>query len=119
MAAPSPPIDIKHPPRHASVSPQNQASNLTTALQQAGASGMDIGYGDRDDVRDGHRQDSLGVPGSLGVPRTSARPIAAGGGRRGSNTASSFMGGMSFGGVSMNSWVQDECVHLRWISDRT
>lgn len=63
---------------------------------------------DRDGV--GMRHDSLGVPGSLGVPRTAARPISTGGARRGSNTAGSFMGGMSFGGISMNSWVQDESV---------
>lgn len=114
MAAPSPPIDIKGPSRTTSTSPQNH-SNLTSALQQAATDGMDVSY-DRDATRStGLRHDSLGVPNSMGIPHPGARPISVGANRRGSNT--SFMGPMSFGGMSMNSWMQDEYVALIFTMD--
>ncbi|KAL9059691.1 MAG: hypothetical protein Q9162_000992 [Coniocarpon cinnabarinum] len=109
MAAPSPPIDIKPASRSTSASPQNQPSNFASAFQQAGVDGMDISYQGRDALNT-NRHDSLGVPdGSMGASRTAARPIGGAGARRASSIGS-FAGGMSFGGISMNSWMQDECV---------
>ena len=105
MAAPSPPIDIKIASRPNSASPHSRAAQFASALQQAGVDGMDIPYQDSRDAAPNTRQDSLGVP------RTAARPISTDGARRGSG-AGSFMGGMSFGGISMNSWMQDEYVAI-------
>jgi transcription factor SFP1 len=107
MAEGSAPIDIVHP-RQNSSSPR-QPSNLTSALQTSGArdavatAPMNIG-------RSGaaqSRKDSVSMSGL--TPHSGAVPIA--GGRtqpRRESMAGSMMNGMSWGGVSMNSWVRDE-----------
>lgn len=109
------PIEISR----SSSSPQNRSSNLTSALQQqqqqeqhnfqqTHGQGMHFGdAGDSSSRLPGSRQDSLG----FGLNTVSAaRPISMKE-RRESTAAGSFMGGMSWGGMSVGSWIQDEYVH--------
>ncbi|KAF1988513.1 hypothetical protein K402DRAFT_411464 [Aulographum hederae CBS 113979] len=103
------PIDITSPPRFNSSSPRNQASNLTFALQEAGAAGpqtsnIDINRGGNDGGRlsvGGARHESIsnGMGSYYG---TGARPISVKDRpRRESNTAGSFANKMSWGGLSL------------------
>jgi transcription factor SFP1 len=108
------PIDISTPPRYGSNSPRNQTSNLTSALQQAGATGLqpaaiDIANNSGDyRMGIGGRQDSIGNGGGS-YQGTGARPIInpQDRPRRESNTGS-FINGMSWGGASMGSFIRDE-----------
>jgi transcription factor SFP1 len=125
MAQAAAPIDIA--PQRQSASPQNQASNLTFALrQEANANGN----GNRDmsgtpsqhqntpndftaDVRPSvggrHGSISNGI-GSPFFAGTTTRPIMMKDkARRESNTMGSLTaGGMSWGGLSVGSWIRDE-----------
>jgi transcription factor SFP1 len=115
------PIDISLPPRMSSnsQSPRNQTSNLTFALQEAGATGQPIpeAYNGRPlappevgrlGVGNG-RQDSMSNIFGSSYYGTGAKPISVKDrNRRESNTAGSFMNGMSWGGISVGSWVRDE-----------
>lgn len=110
------PIDIATPQRFNSQSPRNQTSNLTFALQEAGATGLQssaINIGGRNG-NDGRlsvvgRQESFsnGLPssyygsGARQIPGRAERP-------RRESAAGSFSNGMSWGGVSVGSWVRDE-----------
>lgn len=111
MAPASPAIDIATPARFSSSSPRNQASNLTSALQQAGPSAMSQPMdankrnGQEQTKPSFGRQDSVGF--GFGASQTGARPILTGKNRRESTTGS-FVGGMSWGGISVGSWLQDE-----------
>jgi transcription factor SFP1 len=122
MAQAASPIDIT-PPRFNSASPQNQTSNLTFALREANANAngsRDLGTtpnqqhaagGDflesRPSIGGRHGSISNGLGGSF--YGNGARPIAMKDiGRRESNTMGSFAGGMSWGGVSVGSWIRDE-----------
>jgi transcription factor SFP1 len=121
MAQTAAAIDITAPPRFGSNSPQNQTSNLTSALREAGAnrhlsatpnlynaSGADLRT-ERPSL--GGRQDSSSNLNGLGSSfyGSAARPISMKDrGRRESNTMGSFAGGVSWGGVSVGSWIRDE-----------
>lgn len=103
------PIEIQR----SSASPQNRSSNLTTALQQQDSlrptSASDMEQQQQPLVNGARpiptRHDSLGF--GVSSSNTAARPISVKG-RRESMAAGSFMGGMSWGGLSVGSWVQDE-----------
>ena len=101
--------------RHDSASPRH--SNLTSALQDT--SGNEIRQSDLAAVGNGMGKKSSIHPESISMfgltPQytSGAVPISMNNAgrqqqRRESNAAGSLMGGMSWGGVSMNSWVRDE-----------
>jgi transcription factor SFP1 len=112
------PIDIT-PPRFNSQSPQNQTSNLTFALREAGAT-RDLGTTPNQHNAAGsdfldHRQSLSGRHGSMSNGLGSsfygsgAKPISMKDRpRRESNAMGSFANGMSWGGVSVGSWIRDE-----------
>lgn len=114
MSTPTPPIDIgAAPPRFGSSSPR---SNLTSALQSAGPTATQFGtrtnldsqvYGESRPMFG--RNDSISNmmdPSELG---SGTRPISVKDRpRRESNTAGSLMTGMSWGGISVGSWVREE-----------
>jgi len=116
MAQTASPIDIQTPPRYGSHSPQNQTSNLTSALREAEANrdtsatpnqlhpnGLDF---QRPGM--GERHPSISMLGSS-FYGSGARPISMKDrGRRESTNMGSFAGGMSWGGVSVGSWIRDE-----------
>lgn len=117
------PVDISLPPRMSSnsQSPRNQTSNLTYALQEAQATGQPAPepYNGRPpaapepgrlDVNGSGRQGSISnLLGSSYYNGTGAKPISVKDrNRRESNTAGSFMNGMSWGGLSVGSWVANE-----------
>ena len=120
MAQIASPIDIQTPPRYGSNSPQNQTSNLTSALREAEAqpdlsatpnhlnpNGFDFMGGGRPGM--GERHPSISMLGSSFYGNSSARPISMKDRpRRESNNMGSFAGGMSWGGVSVGSWIRDE-----------
>ncbi|KAF2731599.1 hypothetical protein EJ04DRAFT_442719 [Polyplosphaeria fusca] len=115
MAQAASPIDITTPPRFGSNSPQNQTSNLTFALREAGAT-KDIslvpnptqpGGNEFRDARPslGGRHDSI----SNSFYSSGAKPISMRDKpRRESNTMGSFAGGMSWGGLSVGSWIRED-----------
>lgn len=110
---PTPPIDISTTSRFSSSSPRNQASNLTAGLQKAARATSPDGQGNfvprhNDTLKPSFgRQDSMNYFGSsFGGTRP---PISASKNRR-ESMAGSFMGGMSWGGISVGSFVQDEYV---------
>lgn len=109
------PIDISS--RQTSVSPPGQqASNLTSALQRAGT-------GERTGSISHHASGGLGMfkappprKDSIGAATAQwgngTKPISMSGsardkGRR-ESLAGSLVGGMSWGGVSVGSWIRDE-----------
>jgi transcription factor SFP1 len=116
------PIDIQTPPRYGSNSPQNQTSNLTSALrQQAEAqpdnmsttpgllnpNNFDFTNGQRPSMSERHP--SISMLGSSFYGNSGARPITMKDrGRRESTNMGSFAGGMSWGGHSVGSWIRDE-----------
>lgn len=123
MAGPSSPIDIATQPRHNPNSPRNtQTSNLTSALQGAsgevsrpvaakvpsatnGTNGLAAGSGRHDSM-------SGGLSGMGFQWSSEARPIAMNNSNREKprreSLAGSLVGGMSWGGVSVGSWIRDE-----------
>ncbi|KAF1971672.1 hypothetical protein BU23DRAFT_569831 [Bimuria novae-zelandiae CBS 107.79] len=117
MAQAASPIDIATPPRFGSNSPQNQTSNLTSALREAGAS-RDTNPDAPTSQQNGGsefqrpsltaRNDSLnGLGGSF--YGSGARPISMKDRpRRESNTMNSLVNGLSWGGVSVGSWIRDD-----------
>jgi transcription factor SFP1 len=118
MAQTATPIDIQTPPRFGSNSPQNQTSNLTSALREAEANRDHSATPTHQahnafEFRDGRpsmgdRNGSLSMLGSS-FYGSGARPISMKDRpRRESNNMGSFAGGMSWGGVSVGSWIRDE-----------
>ncbi|KAI4916126.1 hypothetical protein J4E90_004572 [Alternaria incomplexa] len=113
------PIDIQTPPRYGSNSPQNQTSNLTSALRQAEAqpdmattpgllnpNNFEFNNG-RPSI--GERHPSISMLGSSFYGNSGARPITMKDrGRRESTNMGSFAGGMSWGGHSVGSWIRDD-----------
>jgi transcription factor SFP1 len=119
MARTATPIDITTPPRFGSNSPQNQTSNLTSALRaEAGANrdqsatpNLNVNGTELRSERPslGGRNDSVGNGLGSSFYGSAARPISMKDrGRRESNAMGSFAGGMSWGGVSVGSWIRDE-----------
>jgi transcription factor SFP1 len=118
MATSAVPIDISLPPRlSSSQSPRNQTSNLTSALQEAGAAGQHVpdfnniqhmGVPDPGRLSVSGRHDSISNMFGSSYYGSGARPISMKDRqRRESNTGGSFMGGMSWGGISVGS-LRDE-----------
>jgi transcription factor SFP1 len=117
MTATTPPIDIGTPPRFGSNSPRNKTSNLTSALQEAGAAGFPVSahnVDNRSGFGEGRmsistRNDPMSNVFDASYHGSGARPIMVKDrARRESNNAGSLMGGMSWGGISVGSWVRDE-----------
>ena len=118
MASSSSPIDIDRPLRNGSVSPHYpQTSNLTSALQSTSGNelrstpAMNIGGGNPKGFGHGSgRRESMG--GGNSAVYSGAQPISMdNSGRktaRRESIASSVVGGMSWGGVSVGSWIRDE-----------
>jgi transcription factor SFP1 len=116
MAQTASPIDIQTPARYGSNSPPNQTSNLTSALREAGEASRDTsstpnqlnpGF-DFQRPNMGERNPSMTMLGSS-FYGSGARPISMKDRpRRESNQMGSFAGGMSWGGVSVGSWIRDE-----------
>jgi len=113
MASSASPIDISLSPRFSSHSPRNQTSNLTFALQEAGATGIQPAEPAIDTRQDagrlsvGGRNDSISVGGSSYFG-TGARPISTGQKQRRESSTGSFVAGMSWGGMSVGSFIRDE-----------
>jgi transcription factor SFP1 len=118
MSGQAAPIDIAT--RQTSVSPPGQqASNLTSALQKAGngerlgsissANGTNPGVAFKAAAA---RKDSLGA--SMAQWGNGTKPISVMGSNRDKprreSLAGSLVGGMSWGGVSVGSWIRDEYV---------
>ncbi|KAF2471096.1 uncharacterized protein BDR25DRAFT_325370 [Lindgomyces ingoldianus] len=119
MASTASPIDISTPPRFNSSSPRNQTSNLTFALQEAGANHDLAGTAHANtaggnEFRDGRlsvggRNDSISNGLGSSFYGSGARPISMKDRpRRESNNMGSFAGGVSWGGVSVGSWIRDD-----------
>jgi transcription factor SFP1 len=116
MAQTASPIDIQTPPRYGSHSPQHQTSNLTSALREAEANRdmsstpnllNPLGF-EFQRPGMGERNGSTSMLGSS-FYGSGARPISMKDRpRRESNQMGSFAGGMSWGGVSVGSWIRDE-----------
>jgi transcription factor SFP1 len=113
MAQAASPIDIATPPRFGSNSPQNQTSNLTSALREAGATrnthhdtpALQQNGTDMQRPSLSARNDSI----SGSFYGTGARPISMKDRpRRESNAMNSLVNGLSWGGVSVGSWIRDE-----------
>ncbi|KAF2090977.1 hypothetical protein K490DRAFT_19783, partial [Saccharata proteae CBS 121410] len=104
--------------RQNSTSPRNQTSTLTSALQGAGATAQPIlaptsvsrNVSSDGRLSIGARQDSTGnIFGSY--YGSGARPISVKDRpRRESNTNGSLLNGMSWGGVSVGSWIRDDVI---------
>lgn len=113
MAAIDGPVDIATS-RQNSTSPRNQTSTLSAALQGAAAQPIATPTSAPRSGNDGRlsigaRQDSISHIGSY--YGTGARPISVKDRpRRESTTAGSLLNGMSWGGVSVGSWIRDEYV---------
>ena len=112
MPGPASPIDIATT-RQSSSSPRNQQSNLTSQLQQPR---IDVRHDSSEDRVDDNdmmgkgRQESTGM---LGSTPFGARSIPRNGQRRESNTnglSGSMMNGMSWGGMSMSSFIRDDMI---------
>jgi transcription factor SFP1 len=118
------PIDIQSPPRYGSHSPQNQTSNLTSALRHAQAQpdlattpgllnppNYDFMGGGRPSMSERHPSMSALGSSFYNNGNNASRPISMKDrGRRESNTMGmgSFVGGVSWGGHSVGSWIRDE-----------
>jgi transcription factor SFP1 len=121
MGTSASPIDISLPPRLSnSQSPRNQTSNLTSALQEAGATGQQVhdmnaiqhmGIPDPGRLSVSGRHDSISNMFGSSYYGSGARPISMKDRqRRESNTGGSFMGGMSWGGISVGSLRDEYCI---------
>ena len=85
-------------------------SNLTSGLQETSGNSMRV---DANGGKGSGRHDSVSMSGLTPQYTSGAMPISMSNSRqqrRESNAAGSMMGGMSWGGVSMNSWIRDEYV---------
>jgi transcription factor SFP1 len=116
------PIDIQSPPRYGSHSPQNQTSNLTSALRQAEAhpdlattpsllnpNTFEFMGGGRPSMSERHPSTTMLGSSFYNNANSAARPISMKDrGRRESMNMGSFAGGMSWGGHSVGSWIRDE-----------
>ena len=122
MAGRSSPIDIATQSRNVSASPQHRhSSNLTFALQSTTgnelrpSSAMSINGGNGK-VQASGRHDSLtaGMPGFGSQYSSGAIPISMNNSNRDKprreSLAGSMVGGMSWGGTSVGSWIRDEYV---------
>ena len=111
------PISIATQVGDGPVSPRQQTSNLTSALQSSTGNEVrpspliNVGGGNSK----GGRHDSLGVSISGLTPQyggSGAQPISMTGSSRSrqrrESIAGSMAGGMSWGGVSVGSWIRDE-----------
>lgn len=120
---PASPMDLAIANGRISSPARNKTSTLTSALQGAPPSdphanaGMDFGEVSVNGKSEGfgpRRQDSFsgGTSGPTSMAAGGARPISMGGPKRErprrESVAGSMVGGMSWGGVSVGSWIRDE-----------
>ncbi|KAK8228847.1 hypothetical protein HDK90DRAFT_504470 [Phyllosticta capitalensis] len=113
MAAPGAPVDIVLS-RQSSSSPRNQTSTLSAALQGAAAQPIATPTsaprsGNEARLSIGGRRDSTSHVGSyygMGAKPISFKDRP----RRESTTAGSLLNGMSWGGVSVGSWIRDDVI---------
>ncbi|KAI9817141.1 MAG: Transcriptional regulator of ribosomal biogenesis proteins [Pycnora praestabilis] len=124
MAGPAFPIDIATPTRHRSSSPSSQAqqpSNLTSALQGVGARDARIGSAIDMYRPSSNRTGSNSTPqdisnGGMGTGSLwgGAKPISVNDPNREKtrreSLAASLVGGMSWGGMSVGSWIRDDII---------
>ena len=114
MATSASSIDIPTGPRPSSTSPRPHTSNLTSQLRGLGGAGaptsaINIGSRGGNDGRLGAtRQDSMSGAAGSSYYGTGARPISVKGKPRRESMAGSLVNGMSWGGVSVGSWIRDE-----------
>ncbi|PGH04476.1 hypothetical protein GX51_03468 [Blastomyces parvus] len=115
MEGPTPPINIAS--RNTSVSPPGQqASNLTSALQRASTTDRAVGASNTAlpssaaYKANAARKDSIGA--SMAQWGNGTKPITVAGSNRDKqrreSLAGSLVGGMSWGGVSVGSWIRDD-----------
>lgn len=114
MSGRAAPIDIAT--RQTSVSPPGQqASNLTSALLRAGNGDRSANFSSPNGMSTGlktiaARKDSIGA--SMTQWTSGTKPISVSGSNRErprrESLAGSLVGGMSWGGVSVGSWIRDE-----------
>ncbi|EEQ89831.1 C2H2 transcription factor [Blastomyces dermatitidis ER-3] len=115
MEGPTPPINIAS--RNTSVSPPGQqASNLTSALQRASTIDKSAGASNTTIPTsvayksNAARKDSIGA--SMAQWGNGTKPITVAGSNRDKqrreSLAGSLVGGMSWGGVSVGSWIRDD-----------
>jgi len=118
MITSSYPIGIATQSRSSPVSPRPQTSNLTSALQTTtehlskASPSINNGFG----IGKAGRKESFGAGFSgLTSQYGGAQPISMNGSNRDhprrESFAGSLAGGMSWGGVSVGSWIRDEYVH--------
>ncbi|KAI9842742.1 MAG: Transcriptional regulator of ribosomal biogenesis proteins [Sclerophora amabilis] len=127
MTGPASPLDIATPTRHTSASPSapNKPSNLTSAIHEARADqfldhhGMDVDgttYDPLDNGSGARRQSSFsaGNQGSVSQWGSGAKPILVQNPNRErprrESMAGSMVGGMSWGGISVGSWIRDDLI---------
>jgi len=124
MAGRSSPINIATPSRNGSASPRHhQTSNLTSALQSTTGNenrptpALDIGGGNAKGFGGGFRQRESANGGMTGLDSQSERGAQSismdtsnWGKPRRESLAGSLVQGMSWGGVSVGSWIRDEYV---------
>ena len=121
MAGAASPINIAS--RHASTSPRGQQpSNLTTALHQTSSSEKRAASAiNPDGANNGDSGRSISMGDGLPLSENGAKPIsmksATGDKLRRESLAQSLTGGMSWGGVSVGSWIRDEYVLAHLVSD--
>ena len=122
MAGRSSPIDIATPSRNGSASPRHhQASNLTSALQATTGNetrptpALNIGGGNAKGFGGGFRQRESTNGGMSGLDsqlESGAQPMSMDASNweqpRRESLAGSLVQGMSWGGVSVGSWIRDE-----------
>ena len=124
MAGRSSPINIAAPSRNGSASPRHhQTSNLTSALQSTTGNeirptpALNIGGGDAKGFGGGFGQRDPAIGGMPAIDsqrESGAQPISMDtsnwGQPRRESLAGSLGQGMSWGGVSVGSWIRDEYV---------
>ena len=114
MTSSATPIDISPPPRFSSQSPRNQTSSLTSALQEARATAIQPSEPHIETRQDASRlnvstrHDSTSNALGSSYYGSGAKPISVTERQRRESNTGSFIGNMSWGGISVGSWVRDE-----------
>jgi transcription factor SFP1 len=114
MARPASPMDLGGSSGRLNSSPRSQASNLTFALQGAGVpqntpyiATSSSGEGSRLGLGTHRESLSSGIGTHYGL---GARPIQMKDRQRRESNTGSLVNGLSWGGLSVGSWIRDEYV---------
>lgn len=119
MENPTSPINISTSRQTSKSPPGQQASNLTSALQQAGAGGRsdapaawNLASPTAFKANGAPRKDSFGA--TMAQYSNGSKPITVVGSNhnkpRRESLAGSLVGGMSWGGISVGSWIRDDII---------